>query len=977
MFDRIKAMDTAAVVRVQLLGGFRIELPDGRTAGPWERPSARRLFQVLVLRERPRMGREELADVLFRDLPPVRAANAVSKALTMARAALSPFPILQANRDVIWIDGPLDLDVEVARRALQNALAQPPGEARDAALVAALRHRGRLLDEELYADWATAQREGLERLRADATVALARDRAAGYGRSSPNSVADAWSDVLARDWSDEEACLVLLATYADLGQRDQVVRTYRRTVAALHELGVEPSEELKAQYHDSVAAAGRARPPRSGPAPQRTTFGRDETHSALLDAVTSRGRGSVPVVLVTGAPGIGKSHTLEVLRRNLRAAGWVVGHAGGMAGDSRVPMRALRALLSQVEDDGAQRLIRELGPDAEAPRPDGPAARSVLVSEVSRVLDRQAGRRPFVMILDDVQWMDSGLQGLLAELLAVNATRRWPIVLAARAGDRGFTTALPSNGRRFDLAPLSVDATEALVRHTSPHLGETTLRRVVARSGGNPFFALELARHGVAAGDNVAPPIDEAVPSLVRELLRTRLARCAPTARRVLPLVALLGEDASVEVILSLAGESRLAPDPDHTIAALDELVETQLLEAQPAGIRVAHPLLAEAALTMVSATRRAALHDLIASHLEDDAAASHRLAAFESSGRSDRAQAAADAAFRAGRHARRVFSDEAALELSRGGLRAFYAMAPANRSELRAAAVAAWLLVGEIHQERDFRAEANDAFEAALALADNDEERARVWSAKASLAYRVGNFEGAIRAYENGVASLLQPSALARARLEAELGWAHSRMGHTDEALALLGPATDVLAELGDDVTAGRALDRLATILGVAGLAAEGLGVMQRAFAALGTTGDERELGVLYVHRAALYGVLSRFGEALADITTAHRFATECGDRYRQSVIHWMASDIHERRGDPAAALAERDAELTLLEQVQNPRNAAAAHAARARILSRLERHEAAAEAAERAMAVAAEVRDESFLTSIEQQLRTRLPTF
>ncbi len=74
-------METAAV-RVQLLGGFKVELPDGTEAGPWERPSARRLLQVLVLRERRRIGREELADLLFPDLTPARAANAVSKALS-------------------------------------------------------------------------------------------------------------------------------------------------------------------------------------------------------------------------------------------------------------------------------------------------------------------------------------------------------------------------------------------------------------------------------------------------------------------------------------------------------------------------------------------------------------------------------------------------------------------------------------------------------------------------------------------------------------------------------------------------------------------------------------------------------------------------------------------------------------------------------------------------------------------------------
>ena len=72
---------------------------------------------------------------------------------------------------------------------------------------------------------------------------------------------------------------------------------------------------------------------------------------------------------------------------------------------------------------------------------------------------------------------------------------------------------------------------------------------------------------------------------------------------------------------------------------------------------------------------------------------------------------------------------------------------------------------------------------------------------------------------------------------------------------------AVAVLVDRGDPLTGGHALDQLATDLGAAGQAEEGLETIQRAFAAVGMTGDERELGLLHVHRAALYGLLLRFG--------------------------------------------------------------------------------------------------------------------
>jgi DNA-binding SARP family transcriptional activator len=501
-------METAAVVRVQLNGGFRVELPNGRVAGPWERPSARRLFQVVVSRDRRRIGREELAELLFPDLAPERAANAVSKALTMARSALSPFPVVQADRDVIWIDGAIEVDADAIRSALRFALSQPPGDARDAGLVSALCDRGRLLDDELYADWAAAAREALEGLRADGSIALARDRSAGHGRSSAHSVVDAWSDVLALDRSNEEACSVLMATYADLGQPDQVVRTYHRTVAALHQLGLDPSEALGTRYAAAVETAGTARRSASTAPSLRTTFGRDATLGGLLEAVTRPNRGSARTVLVTGPPGIGKSHAVDALRRDLLAAGWTVAHAAGVPGDSRAPLRALRVLLHQLHHETARGLVCRLASDGESPEFEGDNARAALVSEVRLALDHQAERGPFAIMLDDVQWMDRGLQAILTDLINASSNRRWAVVLAARSGDDDMTVAPPPATRRFELAPLAVDATEGLVRHTSPRLSDRAVRRVAARSGGNPFFAIELARQGTSVPDGTpaTPP---------------------------------------------------------------------------------------------------------------------------------------------------------------------------------------------------------------------------------------------------------------------------------------------------------------------------------------------------------------------------------------------------------------------------------------------------------------------------------------
>ena len=75
-------------VRVRLLGPFSV-VSGGRAAGPWPRPSARRLCQLVLVSPGRRVSRDLVCEELFADLDPRAAARSVSKALSMARAALA------------------------------------------------------------------------------------------------------------------------------------------------------------------------------------------------------------------------------------------------------------------------------------------------------------------------------------------------------------------------------------------------------------------------------------------------------------------------------------------------------------------------------------------------------------------------------------------------------------------------------------------------------------------------------------------------------------------------------------------------------------------------------------------------------------------------------------------------------------------------------------------------------------------------
>jgi DNA-binding SARP family transcriptional activator len=247
-----------ATVTVTLLGQFTISF-EGRSAGPWPRPSARRLCELLMLRPDHRLVREIVREMLFPNLPGRASARALSKAVSLARQAVRPLgsggpQLVQTGRDHIYVPPETVMEIDLVRHhdALCCALAMKPGEARDTGLSAALLENGVLLADEPYCDWALEARDALELLRQRARLELARGRSRGYGSTHLDAVVDAWEMCLTHDVASEEAGISLMKAYAFRGQRQLVVRTYRRCHKGLEELGLKPSSAMEKAFLNAI-----------------------------------------------------------------------------------------------------------------------------------------------------------------------------------------------------------------------------------------------------------------------------------------------------------------------------------------------------------------------------------------------------------------------------------------------------------------------------------------------------------------------------------------------------------------------------------------------------------------------------------------------------------------------------------------------------------------------------------------------------
>jgi DNA-binding CsgD family transcriptional regulator len=196
-----------------------------------------------------------------------------------------------------------------------------------------------------------------------------------------------------------------------------------------------------------------------------------------------------------------------------------------------------------------------------------------------------AGDAPVLVAIDDIQWLDASSLAALAFALRRLSDTRVAVLLAHRVvPEQARTSALEDAigeelVRRLGVGPLSVGALHRLL---SDRLGRPfarqTLLRIHEHSGGNPFFALELARVLEADADPLRPL---RLPDTLEELVRARLAGLPAETREALAFVSAAGTVA--DGLLERAGLpfEALAPAFDAGIVERDE-----------GEIRFTHPLL-------------------------------------------------------------------------------------------------------------------------------------------------------------------------------------------------------------------------------------------------------------------------------------------------------------------------------------------------------------------------------------------------
>ncbi|MGH9805805.1 MAG: ATP-binding protein, partial [Terriglobia bacterium] len=419
-------------------------------------------------------------------------------------------------------------------------------------------------------------------------------------------------------------------------------------------------------------------------------YGRDEERQSLTEAFVRTCAGGRELVLVTGGPGIGKSALVDRLRPRVSD-----GHGYYAAGkfdqlQRSVPFsglaQALRSLVRQLLTESEAALDRWRERIEEAVAPNGQLLVAI-VPELERILGPQPvvfevgpvesrnrfhsvltrflrvfaqAEHPFVLFLDDLQWVDAASLQLLEQWVSDAASHHLLVIGAYRDNEVN-----PSHPLALSLARLRDAGCDIQTIHLRP-LGSSAIAQLAAetfskdatqlqfvanliirKSAGNPFFVRRLLHLMYAQGlfrflaDSGSWTWNESeierapISDNVLDLMVLAIGRLPPPAKRLLEMAACIGHRFALSTLADLTDLSRVAVTeqlwpaiedgllvplrdtfaPDHPVGSPDDTAGPSQVTLQ-----FAHDRVQQAAYGLLSEQSRQALHHAIGRRLLDGA---------------------------------------------------------------------------------------------------------------------------------------------------------------------------------------------------------------------------------------------------------------------------------------------------------------------------------------------------------------------
>jgi transcriptional regulator with AAA-type ATPase domain/tetratricopeptide (TPR) repeat protein len=295
--------------------------------------------------------------------------------------------------------------------------------------------------------------------------------------------------------------------------------------------------------------------------------GRDAELAVLEHRLVAAREGRGHVVDIAGEPGIGKSRlVVELLHRAAQQAVRCL-EARCLPSEVQTPfspcLQILRSACDIVDSDGdavirakLHETVAEAGLDpsrndahlgyllgvvSDPPETFGPALTKGLHAALRTLLEALSRRRPLVVVIEDLHWIDATSEEFLAAFVDTVRATRIMVVATYRTGHGTSWVGRPDVSL-LNLATLSLEDSRAVVHAVlaADAVPGPIVDEIVERGEGNPLFLEELSLAARERSDEHAP---ERVPATIEQVITMRMRRLDDESRQILNRAAVIGTE--------------------------------------------------------------------------------------------------------------------------------------------------------------------------------------------------------------------------------------------------------------------------------------------------------------------------------------------------------------------------------------------------------------------------------------------------
>ncbi|MEU0497615.1 AAA family ATPase [Mycobacterium sp. NPDC006124] len=330
--------------------------------------------------------------------------------------------------------------------------------------------------------------------------------------------------------------------------------------------------------------------------------------SSLLSSA-SRGPAAL---LIEGEVGIGKTTAWLAACEEARLAGFRVLSARASRDDTGFALGIATELIADVEPEVVKSLPHVQRMAAERHLLHVPGGRTLddrraVVAAFTAILNKLSADSPVLVAVDDVQWIDAESRDLLA-FAARRLRGRVGLLLTEIPSADGAATWLtlgsPDTLSRMRIRPLDPSRLQRVVTdRMGRSFSRPTMSRIVEVSGGNPFYAIELAR----ALNDTTSMATAVLPPALKEIIGHQIDRFDDEVKLAL-LAGACMDDPTVDAMAATTSTT-----VEHLVALLEEPEKDGVVAIEGNRVRFTHPLLAYGVYSEAAPADRRRMHRALA----------------------------------------------------------------------------------------------------------------------------------------------------------------------------------------------------------------------------------------------------------------------------------------------------------------------------------------------------------------------------